>query len=165
LNAALMVFARAGAPQKAIELARSLERHAETEAANAFVHAGWGLASFSDGKIENGRSAYERAIQAARAVRRYDLVVNACMFWMREETSRNLMAGDEIRSTINGIDKGIARVGHDQRVFLNSNWIRLKQAAERLLVEGDSVQHALIVPGEQRGRIEYLIGALEEPAE
>lgn len=128
LNAALMVFARAKRIDSAIEAVKALEKYADSSVGSIFAAAGWGLIHFADKKIDDGRESYDLAISKARTAKRGDLVINACMFWLREEVECGLIEPKLLRDIIKKIDAALSRIGPENRSFLEGNWSPMKKS-------------------------------------
>jgi tetratricopeptide (TPR) repeat protein len=128
LNACVLVFAEAKDFINSDIALQRLDREAPAGAPRSFVEAARGFVSFSKGSFIDGRAFYERATRIAMEYKRYDLLINATMFWLRCEAQNGLISASYIDEMKGVIEKALDRVkSQSDKSYLQNIWHSVQQ--------------------------------------
>lgn len=126
LNGCTLVLTEARDFELAKIAVERLGRAAPHDVSRAFVEAAKGFLAFAAGDFIEGRLRYENAAQIAVEKRRYDLVVDCAMFWLRCEAGNDLLNANYISIVKEQIERGLKRVDSSHRQHLQSVWFSVQ---------------------------------------
>ncbi|MCC2978890.1 hypothetical protein [Sphingomonas sp. IC4-52] len=158
INGLLYSLVMDGRHQRAREARVKLRQIRSSGDQLPFLHAADGLLAFSDGNIEEGRQCYLRAMTSAREVKRPNLVINAGIYWLEQETLSGSMGKADILENIGDLDKAIAESAKNVSVDASPTWKSKRQHILDLLYKRESKVTRQIEIGDGK-KVSYTISA------
>lgn len=106
------------------------EKRSVTEEMRAFSSAARGMLLFQEGRVEEGRAAYQRAIDHCKKARKYDLIPNAVIYWLEREAVARTVGSADIQEVERVLKKVMPRLPSEERKDLMRVWESRKRVID-----------------------------------